>query len=107
MLNYPRRAADVQGELSMANKEPAAQAAADEPAASSSRVKAVSPSSSSKGKRYRASIYPETPIPTPFAKQILELETLLEMPIWLIVQNGARPWGEIGHVLFKGFQRTH
>src|SRR5258706_308230 len=90
----------------MANKEPASQAAADDLTVSANRTKAAA-SAVTKGKRYRASIYPETPIPAPFAKQILELEAMLEIPIWLIVQNGARPWGEIGHELFKGFQRAH
>ena len=59
-------------------------------------------------KTYYASIYPgkDRPVPRDFAADILRLEKLLGLPVWLLVQNGSGPWAEISGPLFKGFQKA-
>lgn len=58
--------------------------------------------------QYYASLYPGpmTPLPLKFVASVAQLEKLLGVPVWLIIQNNDGPWSEIGGELFKGFQRS-
>lgn len=56
-------------------------------------------------KLYRASIYPDADLPEAFGEAIMKLEALLEMPIWLIVQNEDSKWGEISGDVYRGFRK--
>lgn len=55
---------------------------------------------------YKASIHqcnPE-PLPDKFVRSIKDLEALLKMPVWFIVQNGACEYSSIAFHIYKGFQ---
>ncbi|MBN4054633.1 ATP-dependent Clp protease proteolytic subunit [Nitrospira defluvii] len=45
-------------------------------------------------------------LPKKFAESIKNIESLLEMPVWLVVQNGRGPWSNIGYELYMGFQKS-
>lgn len=65
---------------------------------------------SRKIKQYFASLYPgfdrpEKAIPSEFAQQIRKIESILQMPVWFIIQNeGPECYTEISGSLFKAFQ---
>lgn len=59
--------------------------------------------------KYCCSIYPglTTEIPKELASPVKCLETVLEMPVWLLVQNDDNfqsSWSSIGFEVFRGFQ---
>ncbi len=59
-------------------------------------------------KQYTASIHPgssET-IPREFAELILQLETYLEVPIWLMVHGDGPKWLQINHRMYCAFQKA-
>ena len=56
-------------------------------------------------KSYRATIYPDADLPEGFGEAIVKLETLLQIPIWLIVQNEDSDWGAIGPDVYKAFRK--
>jgi hypothetical protein len=64
-------------------------------------------------KKYFASISPgdQMALPGPFGRRIIELEKLLQMPIWLIINQGVCPHcgkgTEIEPALFKAFQSAY
>lgn len=39
-----------------------------------------------------------------FAGLVSELETILEMKVWLLVQNGDEEWDEVGQRVYRGFR---
>ena len=53
---------------------------------------------------YIASIYSDGPVPEDFRAGIEELEKLLEMKIWLLVQNSQDTWGDISEKIYEGFR---
>jgi hypothetical protein len=56
-------------------------------------------------KIYGASIYSsDTRLPKDFVDLITGLERELDMPIWMIIQNGEDEWGEIGEGLYAAFE---
>jgi hypothetical protein len=57
-------------------------------------------------KAYRASIYPAGDLPVSFGERIAQLESLLQIPIWLIVQNGRGDWSDIGQEVYHGFRSS-
>ena len=52
---------------------------------------------------YKASIYNDGVIPSEFVEIIEELEKLLEMKLWLLVQNSDDSWGEVSGKVYQGF----
>lgn len=61
-------------------------------------------------KRYYASIYPgpSVEIDSRFASLVLQLESILGYPIWLLVQDGKpqESYGDIDHHVFIGFRNN-
>lgn len=58
-------------------------------------------------KDYRGSIFQDArgALPAGFVSSIQQLEHLLEMPVWRLIQNGPQlGWDNIGPQVFKGFQ---
>lgn len=85
---------------------PSVDGARKQKAASAKAKRAVS---GAQPRNYYASIHPgpQVPLPQQFVDQVLTLESLIEMPIWVIIQNEMDgPWSEIGVDLFKGFQQS-
>lgn len=60
-------------------------------------AEAAKPTDDSKvSSAFRASIYPkDSNLPSDFVFLIQELEKLLEMPLWMIIQNDRSEWGNI------------
>jgi hypothetical protein len=58
--------------------------------------------------KYAASIFCSAgDLPTDLAKDILELETILQMPVWCIVQNeGFGAWSNISSKILIGFRQN-
>jgi hypothetical protein len=58
----------------------------------------------------RSSIYSEGPLPAEFCDLVGQLETAINAPVWLFVQNSKEnvfnPYAEISHQIYKGFQNT-
>jgi hypothetical protein len=67
-------------------------------------LEVVTPSEApDESKNYKASIYPTGEVSSDFAELIIELEKLLDLRIWCLVQQGEDDFDDMGRVLYEGF----
>lgn len=62
------------------------------------------PNAPAASKTYKATIFADCDIPAEFGEAIEELEKLLEMQLWIMVQNSQDKWGDISEDVYKGFR---
>lgn len=69
-----------------------------------STAASAAPAAKPAPKKYTATIYASEAVTPEFADAIAELEKLLRRKIWMMIQNGRAPWGEVSRSVFNGFR---
>ena len=75
-------------------------------ATSTISMAAVRPAASSTPKKYSASVYTHPSLPHEFAEAVLELEQLMDTPVFLLIQNAGTKYASLDYSLFVALLKS-